>query len=257
MNRANKAYKDIQQKYKTIQDSVRETEKQSNYFSFLRQSILQEAIEGKLTADWRKQNPVRKGDPNTDAAALLEKIKQEKQKMIAEGKIKKEKPQDSIIDHELQIPESWEYPLFGDITKQITDGTHQTPTYVSQGRIFLSAQNVKPFRFIPENHQYISEEAFTEYRKNRIPEVGDLLIARVGAGIGETAVLNKDIEFVFYVSLGLVKTFKKYTIPEYLAIVCNSPYGVKYSKGNVSSGGTSAGNYNLGRIRSSTSYYVR
>ena len=37
---------------------------------------------------------------------------------------------------------------------------------------------------------------------------------------------------------------------DYLAIVFNSPYGVGYAKGSISSGGGSAGNYNLGRIRS-------
>ena len=37
--------------------------------------------------------------------------------------------------------------------------------------------------------------------------------------------------------------------PNYLAIVLNSSYGVRYAKNNISSSGTSAGNYNLGHIR--------
>jgi len=136
------------------------------------------------------------------------------------------------------------------IAKQITDGTHQTPTYTTAGKNFLSAQNVKPFRFMPENYKLIPEKTYHEYRKNKIPEMGDLLIGRVGAGIGETAMIDKKIDFAFYVSLGLVKTFKELTTPEYLSIVSNSPYGVRYSKSKISSGGVSAGNYNLGRIRS-------
>jgi type I restriction enzyme S subunit len=71
----------------------------------------------------------------------------------------------------------------------------------------------------------------------------------VGAGIGETAVVDVDIECAIYVSLGLVKTFKMHTNSDYLAIIFNSPYGVEYAKGNISSGGGSAGNFNLGRIR--------
>ncbi|NUM37033.1 MAG: restriction endonuclease subunit S, partial [Candidatus Brocadiae bacterium] len=46
-----------------------ESDVQSNYLSLLRQSILQEAIEGKLTQAWRKKNSVRKGDPDFDANA--------------------------------------------------------------------------------------------------------------------------------------------------------------------------------------------
>ena len=51
-----------------------EYEKQTEYAKLLRQNILQEAIEGKLTAAWRKQNPVQKGNPDYDAEALFEQI---------------------------------------------------------------------------------------------------------------------------------------------------------------------------------------
>ncbi|WP_207765344.1 restriction endonuclease subunit S [Cuspidothrix issatschenkoi] len=243
----NKYFDSFEQELRELKSELNNQEK---YITQLKQAILQEAISGQLTAEWRKQNPNQKGDPNTDATALLAKIKAEKQQLINDGKLKKEKKQDSILESSLLIPNTWENPLLGDITEQITDGTHQTPNYVSNGKTFLSAQNVKPFRFIPENHRYITEQAFLDYRKNRTPERGDLLIARVGAGIGETAVIDQNIEFAFYVSLALVKVFKELTNPDYLAVVCNSPYGVQYAKGNVSSNGVSAGNYNLGRIRS-------
>ena len=51
-----------------------EYEKQTDYAKLLRQNILQQAIEGNLTADWRKQNPVQKGNPDYDAEALFEQI---------------------------------------------------------------------------------------------------------------------------------------------------------------------------------------
>jgi len=51
-----------------------EQQKQSEYLKALRQSILQEAIEGKLTADWRRKHPYRAGDPERDAEALLSEI---------------------------------------------------------------------------------------------------------------------------------------------------------------------------------------
>jgi type I restriction enzyme, S subunit len=223
---------------------------QSDLLSLLRQSILQKAIEGKLTVAWRAMHPYRKGDPERDGAALLEKIKVEIRRLVADRALREEKAQDALVEKTIVVPSTWSLPLFGGITKQITDGTHQTPTYVERGEVFLSAQNVKPFRFIPEKHQFITRAAFLENRRNRCPELGDLLISRVGAGIGETAVIDQPIEFAFYVSLGLVKTFQEYTNSQYLSIVCNSPYGVAYAKGNISSGGTSAGNYNLGRIRS-------
>ena len=213
----------------------------------LKQTILQEAIEGKLTEKWRAKNP----DIGT-AKELLEQIKTEKEKLVKEKKIKQGKKQiaNEIEDLDIEIPDSWLLIDLDDITQYITDGTHQTPRYVENGRMFLSAQNVKPFKFMPEIYRCVSEEDYQKYIANRKTEKGDLLLGRVGAGIGETAVVNQDLEFAIYVSLGLVKTFKEYTNPEYLATVFNSPYGVRYAKGNISSAGGSAGNFNLGRIRS-------
>lgn len=229
-------------------DFLNEIDYQFAVLKQFRQSILQEAIEGKLTTEWRKQNhDLISGDNH--ASKLFEKIKVEKEQLIASHLIKKETTQEPAYSFPITTPEEWISCRIIDISKQVTDGTHVTPTYVKEGNIFLSAQNVKPFRFIPANHQFITKAAFDYYRKNRVPEKGDLLIARVGAGIGETAVIDHDVEFAFYVSLGLIKIFKQYLNPHYLAIVFNSPYGVAYSKGNISSGGTSAGNYNLGRIR--------
>jgi hypothetical protein len=103
---------------------------------------------------------------------------------------------------------------------------------------------------MPEIHRFVSEEAFQACIKNRKPEFGDVLVARVGAGIGEAAVIDREIEFAFYVSLGLVKPIHEVLYNRYLALLFNSPVGVTYSKGNIASGGTSAGNFNLEKIRS-------
>ncbi len=75
----------------------------------LRKSILQAAIQGRLT----KQLP-------TDGSAkdLLAQIKTEKEKLIAEGKIKKEKPLAPITDDEkpFDIPGNWEWVKFGEVS---------------------------------------------------------------------------------------------------------------------------------------------
>ena len=213
----------------------------------LRQQILQDAIEGKLTKDWCESKRSVES-----ARELADIIAEKKAEFIAAKKIRKGKkqPPSESFTEQVECPDSWVLPDLDDISIYVTDGTHQTPNYTSKGRIFLSAQNVKPFRFMPEQHKYVSEEAYQEYIKNRFVEKGDLVLGRVGAGIGETAVVDVEIECAIYVSLGLIKTFKEHTNPHYLAIVFNSPYGVRYAKGNVSSGGGSAGNFNLGRIRS-------
>ncbi len=150
---------------------------------------------------------------------------------------------------EADIPCTWIRANLQELSYQITDGTHLTPKYTEQGRPFLSAQNVKPFRFIPQKHRFVSLADFHNYRANRKPERGDVLLTRVGAGIGEAAVLDSDLEFAFYVSLCLIKIPTKYLIPEYLVLWLNSPEGRECSTARTYGKGASQGNLNLGQIR--------
>ena len=74
----------------------------------LRKSILQAAIQGKLT----KQLPE---DGNVED--LYKQIQTEKQRLINEGKIKKEKPLPEIKEDEIpfDIPENWKWVHIQDI----------------------------------------------------------------------------------------------------------------------------------------------
>jgi type I restriction enzyme, S subunit len=136
-----------------------------------------------------------------------------------------------------------------DVCPVITDGTHQTPRYTDEGAIFLSAQNVKPFRFMPETHRKVSVEDFRIYTLRNKPQRGDVLLTRVGAGIGEAAVVDQDIEFAIYVSLALLRTDKKRLLPEYLVHWLNSPAGRAYSQRETLGKGHSQGNLNLKLLR--------
>ena len=103
---------------KTEQLSV-EIESQKNYIKQLRQNILQEAIEGKLTAVWRKQNPVQKGNPDYDAEALFEQIQKER------NNEKKQKELSPITDEEkpFEIPGGWKWVRLGDISDIVRGGS--------------------------------------------------------------------------------------------------------------------------------------
>lgn len=89
-----------------------ELSNQKQLVSKLKQAILQEAIKGILTQEWREQNP------NTEPASeLLKHIKAEKVKLIKDKKIKKEKPLPTITEKEIpfEIPESWVWCRLGDV----------------------------------------------------------------------------------------------------------------------------------------------
>ena len=207
----------------------------------LRSSILQLAIQGRLV----EQRP-----EEGTGEELYRQIQTEKQALIKAGKIKKEKPLPEITEDEIpfEIPESWKWVRLSQVCN-ITDGTHQTPKYVEHGMPFISAQNVKPYRFMPEIHRDVSYEDYVEYNKNVAPAKGDILMTRVGAGIGEAAIIDQDFDFSIYVSLTLIKSYSSELSMNYLLDVLNSPLGIKLAKKKTLGKGASQGNLNLVFIR--------
>lgn len=208
----------------------------------LKQTILQLAVMGKLVPQ----------DPNDEPASeLLKRIAQEKAQLVKDGKMKKQKPLPPVNDEDklFKIPFNWEHVYLNDICEVITDGTHQTPKYIDKGRPFISAQCVKPFKFMPENCRYVSEEDYQQYIKNRTPEINDILLARVGAGIGECAVIDINLEFSIYVSTALIKPIKRHINSNYLCLWLNSPIGRFFSSRYTYGKGVSQGNLNLSLIR--------
>lgn len=84
---------------------------QQSLLSKLKQAILQEAIQGKLTADWRATNP-----DVEPAHELLHRIQSEKANLISDKKLRKEKPLPKITPDEIpfEIPNGWEWCRMGE-----------------------------------------------------------------------------------------------------------------------------------------------
>jgi len=115
------------------EDFLNESDIQIDLFGKLRQSVLQEAIEGKLTAEWRKQNPELISGEN-HASKLLEKIKAEKERLVKEGKINKGKPLSPIADDEkpFDLQEGWVWCRLGELLR-ISSGDGLTSKEMAKG----------------------------------------------------------------------------------------------------------------------------
>lgn len=208
-----------------------EISNQQTYLTQLRQAILQEAIEGKLTADWRVKNPVEKGNPDFDAAALLATIKAEKQKLIAEGKIKKEKPLAPINadDVPFALPDGWVWVRLGEICFVTKLAGFEFTKYFSlksEGEIpVVRAQNVKPNRLIEENLLYI-EKSVSEILHRSALTKPCLLITFIGAGIGEVAVFDKQERWHLAPNVAKAEVLNDEISLKYLMYVTHSSLGI-------------------------------
>jgi len=149
----------------------------------LRQSILQEAVEGKLTAKWRKQHPELISGEN-HAARLLEKIKAEKERLIKEGKIKKQKSLPPISDDEkpFDLPEGWVWCRIDDIIKIFLGGySYKSFLFKKSGRNqVLRLGNIRPNQIRYNVKPVYIDDDLAESTSSFKLIPGDILITMTG-----------------------------------------------------------------------------
>ncbi|MCK5043589.1 restriction endonuclease subunit S [Candidatus Pacearchaeota archaeon] len=121
-----KSQKQILTKINSIKNEIKELEQTISHdeklLKNLKQSILQEAVQGKLVP----QNPKEES-----AFELLKKIKKEKEKLIKEGKIRKGKELPPISDEDIpyELPRGWEWCRLGDILELIMGQSPPSSSY--------------------------------------------------------------------------------------------------------------------------------
>lgn len=158
----------------------------------LRKSILQQAVQGKLT----ERDPV-----DAPASELLKRIKTEKEALIKSGKIKKEKPLPEITEDEkpFDIPDSWEWSNINSLfwvtklagfeyTKFFTKETISPDNEVH----IVRAQHVKMNRFIENDNEAIPIDLSLQLERSALT-TECLLMTFIGAGIGDTCIYNSAI----------------------------------------------------------------
>lgn len=209
---------ELAKKIKKVELIKSEIESQKSYAKQLRQNILQEAIEGKFTEEWRKNNPVIKGNPDFDAEALFEKIQEEKchtdSELLRNSK-KKEKALPEITDDEkpFEIPEGWKWVRLGEVSEsclgKMLDGIK------NQGKMrkYLRNLNVRWFCFDLSDllEMKIKDEELEKFSARK----GDLLICE-GGYPGRSAIWNEDYDICFQKAVHRVRFFNTPYMPRLL-----------------------------------------
>ena len=163
----------------------------------MKKSILQYAIQGKLVE--------RRPEEGT-AEELYQQIQEEKQKLIKEGKIKKEKPLAEITEDEIpfDIPESWKWCRLSQIV-DVRDGTHDSPKYVPEGIPLVTSKNLSEGTIDYGNVKYITQTDADKINERSAVDDDDILFAMIGS-IGNPVLVKKDREFC----IKNMALFKKY-----------------------------------------------
>ena len=163
----------------------------------MKKSILQYAIQGKLV----EQRP-----EEGTGEELYQQIQAEKQRLIQEKKIKKEKPLPEIAEDEIpfDIPESWKWCRLSDII-DVRDGTHDSPKYVPEGIPLVTSKNLSNGMIDYGNVKYITQEDADKINARSMVDDDDILFAMIGS-IGNPVLVKKDREFCIK-NMALFKKF--------------------------------------------------
>lgn len=155
----------------------------------LRELILELAVCGKLVEQDASDEP---------ASELLKRIAAEKTRLVAEGKIKKQKPLAEISEDELpySAPSAWEWVRLDALLTKI--GAGSTPlggkqAYVNEGVKFLRSQNVWNEGLYLDDVAMISEATHQKMQGTHVG-ASDLLFNITGASIGRCAVVPDDFD---------------------------------------------------------------
>ncbi|QWB31940.1 restriction endonuclease subunit S [Exiguobacterium acetylicum] len=149
----------------------------------LKNSILQYAIEGKLVNQDVLDKP---------ASELLKQISEQKEQMIKEKTIKKEKSLPPINEEEIpfNIPDTWEWVRLGDIGPWRAGSTpSRSNTLYYSGKIPWIKTGELNDGYVDESNEFISDLALKECSLP-LNKPGSVLIAMYGATIGKVGILN-------------------------------------------------------------------
>jgi type I restriction enzyme S subunit len=178
----------------------------------LRELILDLAVRGKLVPQDANDEP---------AAVLLERIKKEKERLVKEGDIKKEKSLPAIKDNEIpyDLPKSWEWVRLGNIGETNIGLTYSPSDISDTGIPVLRSSNIQSGKIYLTDLKRVN----TKIKESNFVHKGDLLIcARNGSKhlVGKTALIQDLPEVMAF---GAFMEIFRSRCNEYLLYFINSP----------------------------------
>ena len=214
----------------------------------LREKVLDLAIRGKLVPQ----------DPNDEpASVLLERIRQQKQQMVKEGKLKaKDIKNDTVIfvgednlhyekfadgsvkciedEIPFELPDGWAWARLASLIEVFITGPfgsalHKSD-YVTDGIPLINPMNITDGKVIPIDKMQVSPETVERLSSFKVAP-SDIVIARRG-DMGRCAVVQPAQEGWLCGTGSFILRFSAVLCSEYFAVCLRSPYSVELMSGN-------------------------
>jgi type I restriction enzyme, S subunit len=226
----------IEALFSDLDNGIANFKKAQEQLKIYRQAVLKKAFEGELTKEWREGFVKTDGRPSQlpTAEELLKQIKEERQnhynqqiedwkKAVKEwekGEKKGKRPsriskpkelpnvKESDVETYENLPTTWQWSKFGNVTYKIGDIDHKMPKTVSNGYPYLSTGDLNKDGTIDfSGAKTISKEDFDRLALKIKPEKGDIIFPRYGT-IGRNILIDFDKEFLVSYACAIIKNIK-------------------------------------------------
>ena len=167
----------------------------------LKALVLQLAVQGKLTENWRRQNP-----DVEPASELLKRIESEKAQLVKDKKIKKDKPLEPIPEDEVPytLPEGWVWCRFGEVITFTNGYAFQSSSFTDEGIGVIRIGDLQNGHVVKYTMKYIESADCKGLIPDYSVEPGAMLIAMSGATTGKIAFNNSSETFLLNQRVGKI-----------------------------------------------------
>jgi len=238
-----------------VSSSQQRLSRVSGLLKRFRQSVLAAGCSGKLTSDWREENP-----DVVSTTTLLEDVERMRKENVDAANAEagfsryRYKPAAQIdlghktkgIEELFEIPIGWTWVSLGQITWSVADGPHFSPKYVTQadGVPFISGRNISYDGIDLSDAKYVSKEDHELFIKRTKAGTGDVLLTK-GGTTGIATVVPEMEEFSVWVHVAVLKPVAQLICSHYLRDVLSTTSAYNQSQAQTHG----VGNQDLGLTR--------
>lgn len=106
------------------------------------------------------------------------------------------------------LPSEWQVlPIKKIVSTPITDGPHETPEFLDEGVVFISAEAIQDGKIdFARRRGFISEAENRRYSRKYSPETGDIYVVKSGATTGKSAMVGEDTDFNIWSPLAVIRS---------------------------------------------------
>ena len=237
LNEQKRIAKKLDELLATVESIKTRLDKAPTIIKRFRQSILAAATSGKLTEEWREENPL----PSNSADQLLADIKKAREELLekemADGSSESKRLLSKIKKHEFNVPDKvlpqgWIWTSFMESMERVVDCHNKTAPYKESGIPLIRTTDIRNGLIKLSGAKYIDQDTYDYWSRRCPPKEGDLIFTRE-APMGEVGIVPENTTLCMGQRMMLLRPMQEYILNKYMLFNIMNPNFQQDMKGSA------------------------